>query len=197
MSSLAVGQSGVPGAGRTGPPSHRAQKDGDHNRLAFVMAIKSPLGHVVVVIRGEKRRTDQKQDDLGFFQILVELTLPLLACPDSSVMPTYDIALPLQESQMLLKLVSQSLILVRVSVEQADRSGWLLGGCGLRRSSSRTTWSVWSDRGTISRRFGTRNRLCQPKSLLAFGGDVGAEPISQSSSLDEPLAFQRLQPIPH
>src|SRR5271157_3325390 len=180
-------------------PVNRTEQDRDHRRLAFVMAIKSPLGfNVVAVIRGEKRRTDQKQDDLGFFQVLVELTLPLLACPDSSVMPTYDIALPLQESQMLLKLVSQSLILVRVSVEQADRSGWLLGGCGLRRSSPRTTWSVWSDRGTISRRFGTRNRLCQPKSLLAFGGgDVGAEPISQANSLDEPLGFESVQPVPH
>ena len=86
-------------------------------------------------------------------KVLVELILPLLACPDSSVMPTYDIALPLQESQMLLKLVSQSLILVRVSVEQADRSGWLLGGCGLRRSSSRATWRGCFNRDTFSGRF--------------------------------------------
>ena len=43
----------------------------------------------------------------------------------------------------------------------------------------------------------SRNRLCQPKSLLAFGGDVGAEPISQASSLDEPLTFESLQPVPH
>src|SRR5208337_1964978 len=179
-------------------PVNRTEQDRDHRRLAFVMAIKSPLGfNVVAVIRGEKRRTDQKQDDLGFLQVLVELTPPFLACPDSSVMPTYDIALPLQESQVLLELVPQSLILVGVSVEQADRSGWLLGGCGLRRSSSRTTWSVWSDRGIVSGRFGTRNRLCQPKSLLAFGGDVGAEPISQASSLDEPLTFESLQPVPH
>src|SRR5208337_3776709 len=72
-----------------------------------------------------------------------------------------------------------------------------LRSCRLRRSSFRTTWSVWSDRGTNSRRFGTRNRLCQPKSLLAFGGDVGAESISQSSSLDEPLTFESLQPVLH
>ena len=101
-------------------------------------------------------------------KVLVELILPLLACPDSSAMTTYDIALPLQESQMRLKLVSQSLILVRVSVEQADRSGWLLGGCGLRRSSSRTTWSVWSDRGTVSGRFGTRTSRSPPSSFM-FG----------------------------
>src|SRR5271165_1163685 len=65
------------------------------------------------------------------------------------------------------------------------------------RRSIGSPWSVWSDRGTISRRLGTRNRLCQPKSLLALSGDVGAEPISQASSLDEPLIFERRQPVPH
>src|SRR5208283_4782863 len=120
---------GSPWTRKNGAPTQSTGRRGTGITVAsFVMAIKSPLGfNVVVVLRGEKRRTDQKQDDLGFFQVLVELSLPLLACPDPSVMPTYDIALPLQESQMLLKLVSQSLILVRVRVEQADRSGWLLG----------------------------------------------------------------------
>src|SRR5271157_2276000 len=135
-------------------PVNRTEQDRDHRRLAFVMAIKSPLGfNVVAVIRGEKRRTDQEQDDLGFFQVLVELTLPLLACPDSSVMPTYDIALPLQESQGLFQFVTEGLVLVGVRVEEADRSDCLLAGCGSRRSSTRTTRSVWSNRGNVSGRF--------------------------------------------
>src|SRR5271157_5414333 len=50
-------------------PVNRAQQDGDHRRLAFVMAIKSPLGfNVVAVIRGEKRRTDQEQEGFAVAQ---------------------------------------------------------------------------------------------------------------------------------
>src|SRR5271157_3037016 len=91
-----------PGERRT-LPVNRAEQDGDHRRLAFVIAIKSPSGlNVVAVIRGEKRRTDQEQDDLGFFQVLVELILPLLARSDHPVVPADDVALPLEEYQVLL-----------------------------------------------------------------------------------------------
>ena len=133
--------------------------------------IKSPLGfNVVAVIRSEKRRTDQKQDDLGFFQVLVELILPLLARPDSSVMPPYDIALPLQERQMLLKLVSQSLILVgvEVEVEEADRHDSILGGCGLsRRSTPVPPKGGGIKRGRVSGRF--RNwKSARSASMPAF-----------------------------
>src|SRR5271157_3810592 len=63
---------------------------------------------------------------------------------------------------------------------------------GLRHRCPRTTWRVWSNRGTMSGRFRTRNRLRQPECLFALCRDVGAEPISQPSSFDKPLAFQRL-----
>jgi hypothetical protein len=54
----------------------------------------------IAVIRSDKIRADQQQDNVGPFQVVVNLLLPLLAGLDLPVVPSADEALPLEQLQV-------------------------------------------------------------------------------------------------
>lgn len=73
------------------------QDDWNYLCLAFIMPFHGPLHlDVIAIIGGHEIGADQQQDDLRLFQMIVDLTLLLLAGADQTIMPGGDDAVTLQ-----------------------------------------------------------------------------------------------------
>src|SRR5207253_357782 len=79
-------------------------------------------------------RADEQQNNLGAFQVPVDLVLPLAARIDPAVMPFRHFAGAPQDAEMFLQMLAHIFIQVRVRVEQLDLSH----GIGHRNPSART-----------------------------------------------------------
>jgi hypothetical protein len=76
---------------------HRPDEDGNDPGLAGGVPFQSPFHFTIItVIRGNEIRTHQQEDDIGPFQVGVDLPPPLLAGGDQAVVPEFDKALTLE-----------------------------------------------------------------------------------------------------
>jgi hypothetical protein len=105
----------------------RTGDDRDHLRLAAGVTLERPRGlHVPAIVRVDERRRHQEQDDVGGFELPVDLAAPLVAGFDPAIVPGFDLALPAQQGEVLDELTAQGVVLVGVGDE--DLTG--LGGHG-------------------------------------------------------------------
>src|SRR5215468_11708898 len=91
------------------------------------MASRMPvhgLSHLDVhaVVRREKVGADQQEDHAGGLKMLGDVSPPLVARADLSVGPARDHSLALEESEMRLQGVTQLGVLMRVGIEDFDRT---------------------------------------------------------------------------
>jgi hypothetical protein len=73
--------------------------------------------HLVAIVRGEKVRADQQQDQVSALQLLVDALAQRIARGDAPVMPGGNRARALERRQLHLKLVAQGFVVVRVGKE--------------------------------------------------------------------------------
>ena len=86
------------------------------------MTVHGPFElHVVAVVRVQEICAHQQEDDAGAIQMFVDRASPFSAGTDLSIVPRRDAALPLQDREVSLELITQESIPVRVREEDFDR----------------------------------------------------------------------------
>ena len=91
-----IGRQGLKLAERGALPAiDHSEEDGDHAGLALVVPFQgAPHLDVVAVFGGQEIGADQKQDDPGRVEVLVELPLPVGSRRDLAIVPITDHTLP-------------------------------------------------------------------------------------------------------
>src|SRR5579862_1876254 len=70
--------------------------------------------YAIAVLRGQKFRADEQQDQVSGSQIVVNLILPIIACSNFSIVPRTDQPLSLQDGHVSPKPFERPTILTRV-----------------------------------------------------------------------------------
>ncbi len=105
-------------------------------RLARLVPLERPLHlDLVAIIGGEEVDAHQEQNDVGVFQLFVNLSTPLLAGQDLSVVPHLDHTLSLEQRQILLEHDPLRVVFRCVAEEDLQRPAraWRLGAFRFRR----------------------------------------------------------------
>ncbi len=76
--------------------------------------------HAIAVIRCQKVRADQQQDDLGALQMGINRPGPFGPSGDAAIMPVGNNALTFQEAQMVVEFIAQPFIGVGIGVKHLD-----------------------------------------------------------------------------
>ncbi len=105
-----------------GGPAARPENHRDHLRLAAIVPLQRLLDlDAPAVLGGDEAGAHQQQDDVRRGQVPIDLLFPLLADVDVPIVPLGDHPAPAEESQVILQLAPQLLVLMRIRVEEADR----------------------------------------------------------------------------
>src|SRR5215207_2768996 len=101
-------------------PLGGADDDGDDPRLSLLVPFERAAQlFLVAVIRIDEVGADEQQNDVGAFEVGVDLLAPVLARFDGTVVPRLDEVQPPQRAEVRLQFVEQPLVPVRVADEDA------------------------------------------------------------------------------
>ncbi|MEA2878760.1 MAG: hypothetical protein QOF14_3956 [Hyphomicrobiales bacterium] len=89
------------------------ENDRNNDGLASIVSCHRAHHFFFVAIVGvEKIGTDEKEDDVVGLDMTVDLSRKVLARTNATIVPSRDNALPFEQRQLLLKLVTQSFVRV-------------------------------------------------------------------------------------
>jgi hypothetical protein len=77
--------------------------------------------NAVAIVRCQEIRTDEQEDNRRSGQMSINLLDPISSCDNLAIMPFGDDPLLSQETQVCFQLLSQSLVSMRIGVEDRDR----------------------------------------------------------------------------